>query len=108
MSKVKNKVIFIFILLLVDGIGSAKIANVKEPNVAGSFYPGEKKQLYSTIIRFLKNVPKADIKKTPWAIIAPHAGYMYSGQTAAYAYKQLEETKIRAPIDGKVIESYVH
>jgi len=48
-----------------------------------------------------------------YARFVPQLRYANSQVAAAqaaldYAYKQLEETKIRAPIDGKVIESYVH
>jgi len=67
---------------------SAKIANVKEPNVAGAFYPDNKNELRSLIKRYMNNVPQEDlINRKPWAIISPHAGYIYSGQTAAFSYK---------------------
>ncbi len=63
---------------------------MKQPNVAGKFYPQNKNELQKTIDSFLKKVPAVKNKKKPWGIIAPHAGYIYSGQTAAYAYKLLE------------------
>ncbi|MFC1517242.1 AmmeMemoRadiSam system protein B [Candidatus Margulisiibacteriota bacterium] len=66
---------------------------MKEPNVAGSFYPGEKKELFTAITKYFKKVSGVEEQQAPWALIAPHAGYMYSGQTAAYAYKALEGHK---------------
>lgn len=65
--------------------------SVREPAVAGSFYPADAAELSRTIDGFLKKVP-ADVRAEtePKALIVPHAGYEYSGRTAAYAFKQLE------------------
>jgi len=66
----------------------AKIEKVREAAVAGMFYPKEQKELAETIDRHLAGVeaePIADLR----ALICPHAGYRYSGPTAAFAYKQL-------------------
>jgi MEMO1 family protein len=61
----------------------------KEPNVAGSFYPLDPQELTALIDRYLGEVstPQTDI--TPKAIIAPHAGFIYSGPIAASAYKSV-------------------
>lgn len=58
---------------------------VRPPAVAGLFYPGSAEQLARTVSDLLAGVgsPAADIPK---AIIAPHAGYVYSGPIAAHAY----------------------
>jgi len=61
--------------------------------VAGVFYPGNKKELESMINNFLKNVSDIKIKNEPKALIVPHAGYVYSGQVAAYAYSLLKKYK---------------
>lgn len=63
---------------------------MKEPNVAGSFYPSNKNELRSMIAGFLAKVPSASGQQAPFGLISPHAGYVYSGQTAAYAYAALE------------------
>jgi AmmeMemoRadiSam system protein B len=62
------------------------MAIVRPTVVAGSFYPDDKETLLEMVNGYLDNV---DIytSTTPKAIIAPHAGYMYSGQIAARAYK---------------------
>ncbi len=57
------------------------------PAVAGSFYPGQPQQLHETISAYLQDVKPGG--KVPKAIIAPHAGYMYSGPIAASAYARL-------------------
>jgi len=63
---------------------------MKEPNVAGSFYPSNKHELRSMITGFLSRVPSSSGQQAPFGLISPHAGYVYSGQTAAYAYAALK------------------
>ncbi len=64
---------------------------VREPAVAGQFYPGDPKSITNMIKGFLKNVPETKIEGKIRGIIVPHAGYEYSGQTAAYAFKQIAD-----------------
>ncbi len=64
---------------------------VRPPAVAGSFYPADPKNLRRVVQDFLKKVPDQDIPGELVACIAPHAGYVYSGQVAAYTHKLLEE-----------------
>ena len=56
--------------------------------VAGTFYPAEPAMLKRTVAELLAAAsgPGNGVK----VIIAPHAGYPYSGLTAAHAYRQLE------------------
>ncbi|MGB9695912.1 MAG: AmmeMemoRadiSam system protein B [Ignavibacteria bacterium] len=68
------------------------LKRIRKPYCAGSWYPKDKLELTETIDRFLRNVPKEPFFTK--AIIVPHAGYMFSGQTAAYSFRQLDrETK---------------
>ncbi len=65
---------------------------VREPAVAGYFYPADSRELEEFVATLLDEVVylyKGNYK----AIIAPHAGYVYSGITAAYAFKPLERIK---------------
>lgn len=64
--------------------------NIRQPVVAGSFYTANQKTLSQEIDRYLSNVRAKAISGKPIGLISPHAGYMYSGQVAAYAYKQVE------------------
>ena len=57
--------------------------------LAGSWYPGNPIVLKRNIEGFLKLVPDSESAGVIIAIIAPHAGYIYSGQVAAYAYKRV-------------------
>lgn len=64
--------------------------DVREPAVAGQFYPDDPKLLGNTIEEYLNKVDKK-IEAPILGIIVPHAGYPFSGQTAAYAFKQLKD-----------------
>ncbi|TNC81124.1 MAG: AmmeMemoRadiSam system protein B [Oleiphilus sp.] len=61
--------------------------STRSPAVSGLFYPDDANELTTQIAHYLAQAEAADCR--PKALIAPHAGYMYSGLTAAYAYKNL-------------------
>ena len=63
---------------------------IREPAVAGSWYPGSPEILSRDVNRYLENVKKEKEDGEIIALVSPHAGYMYSGQVAAYAYKSIE------------------
>lgn len=60
---------------------------VKPPAVAGMFYPAERNALAAEVVRLL-NAARTDISD-PKAVVAPHAGLVYSGAVAATAYRSL-------------------
>jgi len=61
---------------------------IRNAAVAGMFYPGNADQLRATIETFMDRV-KQEPGPAPKALIAPHAGYVYSGPVAATAYARL-------------------
>jgi len=63
---------------------------VREPSAAGSFYPAQKEELNKQLDILFENLPEQNKTK---CVIAPHAGYVYSGKTAAYSFKALKESK---------------
>lgn len=63
------------------------MATVRPPAVAGLFYPGDTEALAAEVASFLAEA-KSDGPATK-ALIAPHAGYVYSGAIAASAYARL-------------------
>ena len=63
---------------------------IREPAVAGSFYPAGVTELKGILKELFSKAEKKDIKGRIFGIISPHAGYPYSGWTAAKGYKQLE------------------
>lgn len=62
---------------------------IRKSVIAGSWYPDNPRILAQDISRYIENASIPDIPQKPSAIISPHAGYMYSGPVAAYAYKTL-------------------
>ena len=64
--------------------------DIRRPAVAGMFYPKSPSELASTIAGYFSEVKKIPVDGRPEVLIVPHAGYEYSGKTAAYAYKLLE------------------
>lgn len=69
--------------------------NIRYPAVENSFYPAKKSEVKTMIDRFEKNVKYEDNTQNiiPRALISPHAGYIYSGQTATAAFKLLKNLK---------------
>ena len=61
----------------------------RPPSVSGMFYPGETEMLRKTLASLLEQA-RTDFDRVPRALIAPHAGYVYSGPIAATAYRLLE------------------
>ncbi len=66
---------------------------VRPPAVAGTFYPGSPDQLRKAIKSFLDKTPDIKPEGKILAAIAPHAGYIYSGEIAAYTYKLLSDVE---------------
>ena len=65
------------------------IASVRPAALAGQFYPREERVLRMQITEMLAAALPLEHAITPKAIIVPHAGYIYSGGVAAYAYRTL-------------------
>jgi AmmeMemoRadiSam system protein B/AmmeMemoRadiSam system protein A len=65
---------------------------VRKPVVAGAFYSADSSELSSTIERYLKQAD-VEVKGEILGVVSPHAGYLYSGQTAAFVYKALKDKK---------------
>jgi hypothetical protein len=69
------------------------MAFARKPAVAGMFYPSDAHELRKMVRFFLD---EADIEPAPErvaAIMVPHAGYVFSGATAAHAYKRIQGKK---------------
>ena len=62
--------------------------NIRPPAVAGMFYPADAGELRTLLDALLSQSP-TDTATPPKALIAPHAGYVYSGPVAASAYARL-------------------
>ena len=70
---------------------------VRQPAVAGTFYPGDQHELVRLVDTQL-DAARAALPPdavAPKAVLVPHAGYVYSGSTAALAYARLELARDR-------------
>ncbi len=62
---------------------------IRPAAVAGSFYPGDPSALAAEVAAYLAEASSAAGARAPKAIIAPHAGYMYSGAIAGSIHSRL-------------------
>ena len=70
--------------------------SVRAPAVAGTFYPGASRELAQSLAGMLGAAAHAAPERAaPKAIIAPHAGYIYSGPVAASVYALLAAARSR-------------
>jgi AmmeMemoRadiSam system protein B/AmmeMemoRadiSam system protein A len=85
-------IILINFILVIGGwdLSGSFAQNCKEPNVAGAFYPADTNELSVMIDGFLAKVQSDPAAGEIFALIEPHAGYGFSGPTAAYGYKLIE------------------
>jgi MEMO1 family protein len=85
---------------------------VRPPAVAGRFYPADPEELRDLVDRLLGEVRARPQPVLPAALVAPHAGYRYSGAVAATAYARLPDAVPRVvllgpahlwPLDGMAV-----
>lgn len=78
-------------LVMFLGLFSVKASETRPAAVAGKFYPAEKQKLTAEIEGLLNKAPQEpDSPSKNYGFLVPHAGYKYSGQTAAYAFNILK------------------
>jgi AmmeMemoRadiSam system protein B len=75
--------------------------SIRPPAVSGLFYPGDPVELEEMVSHFLARVRPSG--PAPVALIAPHAGYVYSGPVAATGYATL-----RRPIERVILLGPAH
>jgi AmmeMemoRadiSam system protein B len=63
---------------------------VRPTAVSGTWYPGSAAALGAAVDRYLGSAGHVPRLESITALIAPHAGLMYSGPVAAHAYRQLQ------------------
>jgi len=98
MNKLGNSVLLTLLFFCLAGrifIAEAHADNIRKPVWAGSFYPAEKADLERTITLLTRQAQQTRVQipsqKRLCALIMPHAGYIYSGLTAAHASLVLTE-----------------
>lgn len=66
--------------------------------IAGTWYPGDPATLTGDIRNFLGKVPRQAVGGPVVGLVSPHAGYVYSGQIAAYGYRLIEGRRYDAVV----------
>jgi len=66
---------------------------VRQAAVAGSFYPSDPKELTAMMDEMLAHAAQPPVTDQILAVVAPHAGFPYSGPVAAYTYGALKGRK---------------
>jgi MEMO1 family protein len=59
--------------------------------VAGSWYPGQPESLTKEVDLYLSAVPDGPSEERVFGLVVPHAGLMYSGPVAAWAYRSVQD-----------------
>ncbi|KAL8430876.1 hypothetical protein Efla_005263 [Eimeria flavescens] len=79
----------LLLVLQQQALGAAAMAqgSLRYSSHAGTWFPGSAADLRSAVDAMLDAAPAA--RGTVKAVIVPHAGYLYSGHTAAFSYKQI-------------------
>ncbi len=92
-----RKVVILFFIFLSLGVSGYTQTGLDEeacvnrkPVVSGQFYPDNKEALQTTLIDLFSKAEKRAFHEPVAAVIAPHAGYVYSGVVAASSYNQID------------------
>jgi hypothetical protein len=85
--------VLVILLIYPKNVSRGAAPKVRPPAVAGSFYPADPKELGDMLDGFLAHADPAPVQDLV-AVVAPHAGYVYSGPVAAYSYALLKGRKV--------------
>lgn len=75
--------------------GCSSNFEIRQPAVAGVFYPAKKEELAKMVSEFIERAKVPQPEKNVVAVICPHAGYIYSGWVAGYSYAYIKNKKIK-------------
>ena len=90
-------------LLCLVGVGLGVAGDVRQPSVAGSFYTDDPVELRTEIEELIERARTGVQYPPAKAIVVPHAGYVFSGPTAAKAFAFIQGRGYVTPQDIKSI-----
>jgi AmmeMemoRadiSam system protein B len=79
------------------------MATVRPPAVSGLFYPASAEELRAAVEEYLREAPARNEGPAPKAVIAPHAGYVYSGPIAGSAFQAFTAAAAASAIERVVL-----
>jgi len=83
-------------------------SEIRESVIAGTWYPADPERLRQTVDEWLAKAERIEPPGELLALVAPHAGYIYSGQIAACAFKQITALPEGARFDRVVVIAPSH
>lgn len=85
-------IVILSVIMTFSSVNCDNNAIIRHTEVAGSFYPLQENTLRKSVDSFVQNAEVLDLHKnrTPGVLFVPHAGYIYSGDTAGHAYRLLK------------------
>lgn len=86
-SNVVNLIVFEFFII------TFSFAEVRPPAAAGQFYPSEPEEISKMVEHFIAQASIKNIDGEIIALLVPHAGFVYSGSVAGWAYKNVAQKK---------------
>lgn len=100
LNRVYSYILVALTCLVLSIFGNNAFANtmIKQPNVAGQFYDDNPKVLSRSVKEYLKKADVTPYQSPVEIIIAPHAGYFYSGSVAGFSFKAVSQFKYKTII----------
>jgi hypothetical protein len=96
------KILLALCLAVLPQVGAVNAGDIRKPVYAGSFYPGTRSVLTTFIEKLTDRAKQTNVQNLPHtsikALIMPHAGYIYSGLTAAHISLVLKENQFNRVI----------
>jgi AmmeMemoRadiSam system protein B/AmmeMemoRadiSam system protein A len=93
MLRKKSIASVLVIMVVLCGIAACSQEKVRQAGVAGAFYPANPAELSKMVDGFLAKAQVPSINEPLIALIAPHAGYPFSGAVAGHSYAVLKNRK---------------
>jgi AmmeMemoRadiSam system protein B/AmmeMemoRadiSam system protein A len=95
MRRVSLLIALLASFLSMASVPGSSQGKARQPGVAGAFYPANPEELKNMVDGFLAKAQAPATTDTLIALIAPHAGYPYSGGVAAFSYAALKGHKFQ-------------
>jgi len=98
MKKLPILAVVMILALGVTSVALSQFSTVRPSALKGSWYPADREALERQVETFLERVPPSAEGKNIVGMISPHASYAYSGEVAAWGYKNLSGLSFRRVI----------
>jgi len=83
-----------------------KLSSVRPSPIAGSWYSADPVQLRDMVDGYIEKATPPDLPGEVVALVAPHAGYIYSGRVAGYAFKTIKDSSFTSVVVISPLHQY--